>query len=551
MRRLAAVTVGLLLWFTATAQRIRDIDIVVDLQPDGSAVVTQHWDVRVVSGTEWYIPIGNLGPMSVSDLSVSENGIPFESVGGDWNVDWSRKRKTGKCGINRPGKGKVELCWGQGEYGDHKWTATFRLGGLVQAYDDFDGFNFMFVNPGLVAAPEHAKLTIRNYPGGPGWTSDNTRVWGFGFYGDINVVDGAVVAESSESFGSGSSLIALVRFDKGMFTPAVVREGSFDNLLQAALKDSSYGEDDFPGTAILILILGIFALSTGLLLWVVIAAACGYKYKKSLFGTSKIDGWFRDVPVQGDLFAAYFVLEHGKRFGGLPSSENLIGALFLKWIMGGRLKVIADPSHPKRVNLSFAEAAPEEYGPEHELYGMARTASGSNLILEGGEFEKWSEKNFRKVTAWPGKAKAAGERWFRDRGLFLRDTVCTEAGAQEARRVVEFRNFLKDFTLSDERTAAEAALWKNYLVFAQLYGIADKVAGQFSRLYPAQFREIADEVGVDPASMMRTIRHTNMLSTRVIAHAAAKAGSVSGGGGHTSFGGGGGFSGGGFGGGSR
>lgn len=550
MKRLTAAAVSLLLGLSALAQQLRDIDIVVELQPDGSAVVTQHWDVRVVSGTEWYIPITNLGPMSVSDLMVSENGVAFESVGEKWDVDWSRKRKAGKCGINHPEKGKVELCWGQGEYGDHRWTATFHLGGLVQAYDDYDGFNFMFVNPGLVAAPEHAKLTIRNYPGGSGWTSENTRVWGFGFYGDINVVDGAVVAESSEPFVRGSALIALVRFDKGLFSPTVKREGSFDDLLQSALEGSSYGEDEFP-MAFLFLILGIFAVSTGLLLWVIISVACGYKYKKSLFGTSKIEGWFRDIPVQGDLFAAYFVVEHGKRFGGMPSSENLIGALFLKWIMEGRLKVLTDPSHPKRVNLSFEEEAPEEYGPEHELYEMARTASGSNLILEGGEFEKWSEKNFRKVTAWPGKAKAAGERWFRDKGLFLRDTVCSEAGAQEARRVIEFRNFLKEFTLSDERTAAEAALWKNYLVFAQLYGIADKVAEQFRKLYPAQFQEIADSVGVDPTSMMRTIRHTNILSSRVITHAAAKAGSVSGAGGHTSFGGGGGFSGGGFGGGSR
>ena len=550
MKRLTAAAVGFALCLTAFAQRIRDIDIVVDLQPDGSAVVTQHWDVRVISGTEWYIPIENLGPMTVSDLSVSENGLAFESVGDAWDVDWSRKRKTGKCGINRPGKGKVELCWGQGEYGDHKWTATFRLGGLVQAYDDYDAFNFMFVNPGLVAAPEHARLTIRNYPGGPAWSVNNPGVWGFGFYGDINVVDGAVVAESSELFGDRSSLIALVRFDKGMFAPSVVHEGSFDSLLQAALKDSSYG-DDKAEIVFLFIFLGLIVLFAGLMLWVIISIALGYKYKKSLFGTSKIEGWFRDVPLDGNLFAAYFVLEHGKRFGGMPSSENLIGALFLKWIMEGWLKVLTDPSHPKQVNLSFAEASPDGEGPESELYGMARTASGSNLILEGGEFEKWSEKNFRKVTAWPGKAKSAGERWFRDKGLFLRDTVSSEAGAQEARRVIEFRNFLKDFTLSGERTAAEAALWRNYLVFAQLYGIADKVAGQFRRLYPAQFQEIADSVGVDPASMMRTIRHTNILSSRVITHAMAKAGSVSGGGGHTSFGGGGGFSGGGFGGGSR
>ena len=94
-------------------------------------------------------------------------------------------------------------------------------------------------------------------------------------------------------------------------------------------------------------------------------------------------------------------------------------------------------------------------------------------------------------------------------------------------------NFLKDFTLSKERGAVEVGLWKDYLVFAQLYGIADKVAEQFQK--------------------QRTIHMNNMTTTSAMNRATSKyqAGSIKGTGGHTSFGGGGGFSGGGFGGGGR
>jgi hypothetical protein len=63
--------------FVVHAQTIRDLDIQVELYPDGSGRVTQVWDVTVVDGTEWYIPIDNLGKMSVSDFSVSENGQEF------------------------------------------------------------------------------------------------------------------------------------------------------------------------------------------------------------------------------------------------------------------------------------------------------------------------------------------------------------------------------------------------------------------------------------------------------------------------------------------
>ena len=107
------------------AQAIRDLDIRAVLRPDGSARITQVWDVNVVRGTEWYIPIDNLGKMSVTDLSVSENGQPFVSEGNRWDVDRSLEEKTGRCGIVEKRNG-VELCWGQGSYGPHVWTAAAR-----------------------------------------------------------------------------------------------------------------------------------------------------------------------------------------------------------------------------------------------------------------------------------------------------------------------------------------------------------------------------------------------------------------------------------------
>ncbi len=553
MKRFLTILLAAALGFAASAQQIRDIDITVELQEDGSAWITQRWDVQAPSSTgwtEWYVPIGNLGDMTVSDLSVSENGQPFESVGDRWDVDWSRSRKAGKCGIVRKRDG-VELCWGLGEYGDHRWSARFKLNGLVQALDDADAFNFMFVNPGLAAEPQHVRVVISPAFECPQWTTDNTKVWGFGYYGDINVRGGNVVAESAEAFEYRSKLIALVRFDKGIFRPAVERGGAFDDMLQAALDGSSYGaDDDFPWYIALLSALAVL-LPIIFLIYAGIASALGYKYKKSLFGTRKITGWYRDIPVEGDLFAAFYALEYGKRFAVQPSAKNLIGALFLRWILDKHITVVADPKSTKRVNLSFADDTSFPNDVEDTLYRYARAASGDNLILEKNEFERWSRKNYAKMTAWPDRAKARGKNWFHVKHYFVRGTQTTEEGAREACHVIEFKNFLKDFTLSKQREAVEVGLWKDYLVFAQLYGIADKVAEQFKKLYPAEFQEVVQNTGLDTYTMLYVINHTNAISTSALQSAYAKAGSVSGGGGHSSFGGGGGFSGGGFGGGGR
>ena len=551
MKKLFCFILLLCAGISAFAHEVRDLDINVAVNKDGSAVVTQRWDMRVNSqNTEWYIPVENLGPMTIGSLSVTDNGVPMQSLGDNWDVDRSRSWKTGKCGIVRKRNG-VELCWGLGESGAHTWEVSFVLTGLVQAYDDADAFNFMFVNPGMPDAPEHVRVTIGPAFECPEWTYDNTRVWAFGFYGDINVKGGKVVAETSESMDYNSKLIALVKFEKGLFEPSVQKGGPVQELIDKALEDSSYGEED-PGEKWFLL--GFALLFIGgilLILWVAIASALGYKWKKSFFGRTKIDGWFRDIPLEGNLFAAEYALVKGARFGSNTPAQNIIGAFFLRWIMNGIIKVQPDPKSDKRVNLLFETDTASMDDVEEDLFQWALSAAGDNRILEKNEFEKWSTKNYKKMTAWPDRAIARGKTWFREKGYFLSEGTCNAEGQKEACHLVEFRNFLKDFTLSGERASSEVGLWKDYLVYAQLFGIAEKVAKQFKKLYPAIYEEVARSTGMDSERFTYMVLWTNSMSTRSFGNAIAKAGNINGTGGHSSFGGGGGFSGGGFGGGGR
>jgi len=553
MKRLLTLAVAALFCMGAAAQPIReiqDVDIKVELQQDGSAWVTQVWTALAgTSGTEFYIPVDHLGPMTIGELSVQENGVAYESLEEKWDIDRPRSWKSGKCGIVPKSDG-AELCWGLGESGWHTWTVRFCLGGLVQAYDDADAFNFMFVNKGMDPAPKHARVTIIPAFPCPAWTYDNTRVWAFGFDGDIHVKEGTVVAETTESMHPSSALIALVKFEKGLFQPTVVKGGAFQDLLDRALEGSFYEEDPAEKWFLLGFAL-VFLGGLGLIFWICIASALGYKWKKSIFGRKKIDGWYRDIPLEGNLHAAEYLLAKGKRFEISAPANNIIGAFFLRWVMNGLVKVQPDPKSSKRVNLSFMADTSGSDDIEEDLFQMARSASGDNLILEKGEFEKWSTKNYKKLTAWPDRSVARGKSWFKNKGYFVKDGVCSTEGAQQACHLIEFRNFLKEFTLSDQREAIEVKMWKDYLVYAQLFGMADKVARQFKKLYPAQFDQLAKESGIDTNTLLYTMLWTNNMSTRAFNNAAGRAGNINGTGGRASFGGGGGFSGGGFGGGGR
>ena len=55
---------------------------------------------------------------------------------------------------------------------------------------------------------------------------------------------------------------------------------------------------------------------------------------------------------------------------------------------------------------------------------------------------------------------------------------------RQAIELAGLKRFLLDYTLIAERTAIEVNLFENYLIYAQMMGIAKKVAKQFKELYP-------------------------------------------------------------------
>ena len=56
------------------------------------------------------------------------------------------------------------------------------------------------------------------------------------------------------------------------------------------------------------------------------------------------------------------------------------------------------------------------------------------------------------------------------------------------RQLLGLRKYLLDFSLIGEREIKEMPLWKEYLVYATLFGIADKVCDNFATVYPDFFQ---------------------------------------------------------------
>lgn len=92
---------------------------------------------------------------------------------------------------------------------------------------------------------------------------------------------------------------------------------------------------------------------------------------------------------------------------------------------------------------------------------MMKRASGKDVILQKNEFSRWSRRHTAAVSKWAAKAGAEGKTRAVAEGN-MEGSRFTAKGQAQARNVIGFRKFLKDFTLLEERGSAEVALWHDY-----------------------------------------------------------------------------------------
>ena len=473
------------------------VRIQVNLQEDGAAIITEEWNIDVSDDiTEWYLVADNLGQMRISGLGVTdETGRLFETETGEWDIHRTRAGKAGRCGLVTKSDG-YEICWGVGSSGPHRYRLVYRLSGLVKGYGDMDGFNHMFVTPTDNAS--HVLLTIRK--NGTIFTDANTQVWGFRFHGETEVLGGAVNYWSTEPFDSRSALVAMVSFDKGIFTPSITYDKSFEEVKSKAFKGSDYKKPNWLLENLLQL-LTVFMFILVPFLGIGRMISVKRRKKELLGGKMKDVEWFRDVPVN-------------------PQSGSNVAF--------------------KIGELNLGDSAGNvDAELESELFGFFKEAAGNDAILQKRELRRWADRNGKRLYAWQNKISD---------GKTLKTLEATDV-----RQVFGLKKFLKDFTLIKDRGTVEVKLWNNYLIFASLYGIADQVYKDFKKVCPEYFtlsQQMAEMQEVTPVVIWNTFgdtsRYFNQQALNYSARQSSGGTRWSGGGGMTSFGGGGGFSGGGF-----
>lgn len=553
MRRLlTTAVVSLVTAFAAFAldNRIQDIDINVLLNKDGSARIVERWRMYAGQGTEMYLVRKNLGDIRILNLEVrDETGRNFINEG-EWDTSRTMAQKAGRCGLIHKTDG-VEICWGLGNYGDHTFSVSYLMKNAIKSMDDSDCFHIQLVSDGLSAPPEHVKVRISSSEGTP-LTTENSQAWGFGFNGRCDYLDGGVTYESTEPFVYNSSVISLIRFDKGLFNPSSKLEGQFQNKLDKAMKGAEFAGDEESLVDKILNVL-IFFLSLGFIIFPLAFSENGFIRKrierKKALGTKDLESisWSRDIPFDGDLEASDYVL---KKIGEDRKSNALASALILRMIYKGELSVGRDAKGKIQISFNDNKLSDEEDATARGLYEMMVKASGSDRVLQDKEFSRWSKRNTTTVRNWFNGIEGKGKGTLTSKGWRNSSGKYTLEGQQKARGLIGFKKYLTDFTLTSERASAEVSLWQDYLVFGALLGVAEQVAKELKDINPQVFEETMIYDYTTLSDVLRTTRSLGNAITTASAPPATSSGR-GGFGGSTSFGGGGGFSGGGHGGGVR
>jgi len=498
-----------------SANSISNISMEIYVDNNGNAHVKEVWDTYLNEGTEGYKPYYNLGESIISNFSVSMDGkeFTFQDI---WNVDNSFDDKKYHNGFNYVEDG-VELCFGISEYGSNTYTLNYDISNFVVNTSDEYQMIYWTLFP-YDYNPSPSRVYIKIYSDFK--YSNTLDVWGYGKGGvPTYVYDGYIEMDSETRVNSDEYMTILVKFPSNTFNLNVTMNKTFNDYFDMAeegaipyekpdeiISDNSSVDDssDDIEDMIVNIIYIIWIISMCCLIFIPAILSIRNTLSKASrelnlykidFGTkgNKLGkvSYYRQLPYKKE--ELYKVYWFAYQYNLISVSTDYFGAILLKWLKLGKISLTReDNTRTKKkndynVSIIFHDCIDLEE-KERELYSMMYKASRDG-ILKKREFNAWCNSHSTEIWNWfvsvindeterlvsEGKLVRIGKR---------NKYSVTDDIYLEAEKIAGIKRFLNDFSNIKDRSAFEVHLWQEYLMYAQIFGIAKKVMKEFKKLYP-------------------------------------------------------------------
>lgn len=498
------------------ANTVTKIQKAIHLNEDGSAKVAEIWDVQADGKTEIYVPWNNLGDSEFKNLKVSDDrGVTYETLS-SWNTKGTFEQKKNKCGINKTSSG-IEICWGISEYGTRKYKVRYDITNYVRECQDSQYVYWQIF-------PKNFGLTVNSVDvriqSNKKFNSENAKIWAFG-YPNGNIAfseDGYIHMDSKGTLPTSNYMKVLIKFENKDFNVTSKNNKTFQEIYDEAMigteneKKTTYSDTDVKGIfnfSILMMFIPIILSIVGsIIAWIkkpIRKYGIVFEDGKQMPSIKKVE-YVRDLSeIDSSLDEVYYIL---LLYGMIDNKDKsiIMGAILLKWIKKGLITItnaksgIFDFGNQKYcIDLSKISEDILDNETEKSLVKILKKAAGTDDLLEPKEFKLYCKSKSRSVLDFFSEVKNRANKALKEKGeiiekkteskkiirkLIMNDTIYTSSLKEKAIKLLGLKKFLLDYSKISSREAIEVELWDEYLVYAQLLGIADKVEKQFNTIYP-------------------------------------------------------------------
>lgn len=583
--------------------RLRNLDYDVTLNSDGSANVVETWRISIEDTNTLFktFEIDSSKYKEITDVKVQEvkssGNVDFRKINQyKYHVDKN-------CYYALVYKGKFEIAWGvHAEDVTRTYKISYKIIDAVKNYNDCSEFYWQFVSTDSEIPANKVTGTIKL----PNIVenSEDLRVWAHGpLNGNVKKDSNDTVSFEVEGLEENTMLEARIVTPRLVF--GINNNTSNEYKLQSILEQEQEWADkanrrreeirlrqeNMRKTMITTCI--VFNL-IGLVLAVIIVKKI-YKYHNKLKEIPKIKPeqeikYYRDIEGNETPAEAAFIY-YFKNTGIQYNMSKIISATMLDLCMKKHIEFEIVPNKKNQIKVILKKDFPEGLARDERLIYelLQKVASKETNSFTMKDFEKYASRHSSSVLGTFSKIEKIAKDLQEENGNYSKESVAksnswstkgvgyvflailsvismwlliipaivaavysfkiasryntlTQKGVNRKEELQGLKKYMEEFSMIDDKTVPELVLWEKYLVYATVFGIADKVLKQLKVVYP-QITE-GDLAGYTYMYLMYSNNFNtsflNTLNTSVTTsyHSATNYSSGSGGGGGFSSGGG-------------
>lgn len=544
---------------------LNNLDFEAQINSDGSMDVTETWDIDISSTNTLYkvFKTDSSKYTGITNVNVSEIGKGDLHKANSWSYHLEKDYYYG----GKNNSGKFEICWGTG-LENSSATKTYKISytvlDAVAKYNDCAELYWQFVG-------EDFEIDAKNVTGTitlpyKAETKEDIRVWGH-----IETLNGEIYATGLDKvefklnkYSSGRYIEVRIAMPTEMIenTKRIYNE----NKLESIISEETAWADEANARRQEQLEMEKTMKTIGIVVGVIILALLimqTVKYIKILKETEKLVPtkeyeYFREKPDKGTTPAdALFLYNKGAditySFFGKVFSATLLNLSLKKYFKismkdskKGKEELVIEKTdrniedinyEEKRIAMFVTKAMKGQNEitiKELQKYISTHGENVSSLIENTSKDVKNKSKNEEKYDVEKTRKKMHYTTitiiYFMF-ALFLiiafpisimlivnailaicinkKISRLTQKGIDEREKWVGLKKYMEDFSLLNEKEIPALALWEEYLVYATVFGIADKVIKQLKLVYP----EINEMDNFSTTSYIYLMSHTDFNSS--------------------------------------